>query len=646
MEVSEYISKFKRLIALERDAEINFHTEEIKSISAFAREKKGRCLTGMKRQENQKLEGDSVFRFVKDDKNPLPVNEMNIGSNVLISTSDPLNDSIKGIVRSKSQFSIDIYIPSQSNILYRKNIRIDMFVNDTTFETQKNILENMTSWKFEKRQIRDIILHTEKPTLGENVQFNFEDTTLNDSQRLAVKYSMREEEFYLIQGPPGTGKTKTSIEIIRQHIKLGKKVLVSADSNMAVDNIMLGILKDLEVIRIGESPKILPEIQEHTLGKVIEGHIRYGHIKKALERITELRELQRKETVPSRNNAKGISHFQLLKLAERGQEEFGIDKDTIKSMANWIKLQGRIKTLQKDIDEIKTKIIKDSINRASVICTTNSNANSPYISDIEFDLVLIDEAGQSTEPSCLIPISRAKKVIMVGDHKQLPPTILSEKADELSISLFERMFGKVRHTMLNTQYRMNPLINEFPSGEFYDNQLKSGQGTEDHEISKSNKIFEKPVTFIEVKGKEEKKKGATSYYNSDESEVVFELVRKYSRKGIDNDDIGIISPYLGQVRILKEQMPFIEVNSVDGFQGREKNMIILSLVRSNKNNQMGFLKDLRRLNVALTRARNELVVIGNPDTIKSNKTYNNFLNFVKEKGTYVSETELATILKD
>jgi predicted DNA helicase len=639
MELYEYIKKFKVLIARERNAEIEFHKEEIKSLTVFKREKKGRAFSGMVRDVNPRLEHDSIFRFKKENNDKLPHNEFTVGSNVLVSTGlNSVDNSLSGIVHFVTPIFIEIYFPKQANILFKKNLRIDLYVNETTYNTQNKVLDSVKDWNFERANLREIILHKQKPRLGDEVELSFYDYTLNPSQKLAVSYALREKDFYLIQGPPGTGKTKTSIEIIRQQIKQGKKVLVSADSNMAVDNIMLGLLDFIDVIRLGESPKILPKIQEHTFSRVIEKDIRFEFVRQGLEKLKRLKNKQRDYLIPNRKNSKGLSHFQIRKMAEREQSDFGITLKNIESMAKWIILQSEIQPLQIKVGKIKKEIIEKIVNSASVICTTNTNCAHDYLASIKFDLVLIDEAGQSTEPSCLIPISKAGKVIMVGDHKQLPPTILSQDAKDLSVSLFERMFNKTRFTLLDTQYRMHPLINEFSSKMFYDGKIKDAQGNETKKLEKD--AFSKNVVFIECFGKEEKHKGQTSYYNNEEVEMVFNLVLKYSKLGFKKEDMGVISPYKGQVNKLKDRLPFIEVNSIDGFQGREKKIIIISLVRSNDKESIGFLKDLRRLNVALTRAISELVVIGNPKTISCEDTYAKFIKFVKEKGCYVSEGNL------
>lgn len=615
MENYEYERKFVTLIAREKNAEKEFQEEEIKRLPAAIREKKGRTLTSMVRQKQNK-ERESIFRFVKGDNSVLPNNELNPGANVLLS-KDPLN-GITGSIVKITPHAIDIYIPKQSNLLY-KELRIDLYANDATYEAQKEAIESVKNWPMDRHQLADVILERKRPRLGKRESIDFFDNTLNPSQKLAVQYSLQEQDMYLIQGPPGTGKTKTSVEIVRQHLK-NNKILVCADSNVAVDNIMLGLLKYADVIRLGESPKILPEIQEHTLSNMIKTDVRYKQVEASQKRVNELRTKQRNELVPNKKNSRGISHLQIRKFAEQGVSEFGINADDMASMGRWIRLQEEIKLLQKRINSQKKKITKEKIDEATIICTTNTQASNL---DFSFDFVLIDEAGQSTEPSCLIPISKAKKAVLVGDHKQLPPTIISQDAKELSVSLFERMIGKCRYVLLDTQYRMHPLINEFPSKTFYEGKLKS---FEKNASKRLNSPFSKNVVFLECNGEE--KRHQTSYYNEKEAEKVRELVNKYIALGISPENIGVISPYSEQVRKLDDLE--VEVNTIDGFQGREKDLIIISLVRTNG---MGFLKDLRRLNVALTRAIKELVVLGH-SSIAKEPTYKAFMDFASAKGVY------------
>lgn len=625
MNIKEYTSKFLNLIQKERTAENEFHINEIKNTTPFIREKKGRAITNVIKQKIIS-DDEQIFRFTKQNSSEFFINDFQIGSNVIISIKNPLEEGLKGTVTKITKTYIDIKLNRISNIIKQSCLRIDLYVNDTTYETQKNILNNMKNWSFEQNKIKEILLYNSKPTLDTNTKItHFFDDTLNESQKIATTYALKEKEFYLIQGPPGTGKTKTSIEIIRQHLAKNKTILVCADSNTAVDNIMSGLLKHTLAIRIGNSPKIDEQIQNHTLTQVIKQDIKFTIMQQYQEQIKDLKKAQQNYTIPNKKNSNNLSYFQIKSMASRGQSGFNLSSEKIASMAKWIVSQEKIKNNLSKIDKLKKELIKKHLKSASVICTTNTNASSEYLANITFDLVLIDEAAQSTEPSCLIPISKSKKVILVGDHKQLPPTILSENAKELSISLFERMLKNSRYVILDTQYRMNPLINEFPSNEFYSGLIKS------HDSTKNNlSTQQKNVVFYDING--EQKIKSKSYYNNEEIDFIMQLLSDLIKKHkINASDIGIISPYSEQVKHIKSQTPFIDVNSIDGFQGKEKNIIIISLVRTKG---LGFLKDLRRLNVALTRAKNELIVIGNSKNLIQNETYKKFIDFVRKKGIY------------
>ena len=206
----------------------------------------------------------------------------------------------------------------------------------------------------------------------------------------------------------------------------------------------------------------------------------------------------------------------------------------------------------------------------------------------------------------------------------MPPTIISPDARELSVSLFERMVGKCKKILLDTQYRMHPLINEFPSRTFYEGKLKSDPKNAQKRCPSP---YPKNVVFLEACGPEERHH--TSYHNPTEAAAVKNLVTQYIEHGVKPENIGIISPYAEQVRRLR-RLVSVEVNTIDGFQGREKDLIIISLVRSL---QMGFLRDFRRLNVALTRAIRELVIVANP-FVGTDETYKEVMDFVAENGGY------------
>ena len=273
-----------------------------------------------------------------------------------------------------------------------------------------------------------------------------------------------------------------------------------------------------------------------------------------------------------------------------------------------------------------------------MILTTNSSAGSISLSNIQFDIAIIDEASQATIPSVLIPINKAEKFVLIGDHKQLPPVIFNNNTEYLKTSLFEELIinyeGQSEELLI--QYRMNKLLMEFPNRKFYENKLKCSKKSKNYYLNCG--VLEKydsssPLVFIDTSKHENNKESTLdyshSYINDLEIEIVLDIIKMYLNNGINPKNIGVISPYANQVRTINKKTN-VDVKSVDGFQGGEKDIIIISLVRSNNNGDIGFLKDMRRLNVSLTRAKKKLMIIGNRETLKINKDYKEFLEFCEQ----------------
>jgi predicted DNA helicase len=325
----------------------------------------------------------------------------------------------------------------------------------------------------------------------------------------------------------------------------------------------------------------------------------------------------------------------------------------MRSMANWILTNYEIDVRIKALKEMESIVLKEIITDADVVISTNSMAKSEILESFRFDVAVIDEGSQQIEPSTLIPIMKADKFFIAGDHKQLPPTVTSEEAKELEKTLFERLINKHPElsSMLQIQYRMNEKIMEFPDREFYGGKLRAAEIVRNHTLSDFN--LRKPEKFKEILNPEEplafldtstinayefQPEGSTSYENYEEAELAVAIAEELHRMGLDKKDIGIITPYAAQVKLIKqlliEKDLKVEVNSVDGFQGREKEAIIISFVRSNDEGEIGFLRDLRRLNVAITRPKRKLIAIGNAETLSNHETYRRFIEHVKEKGTF------------
>ena len=625
----DYKTHFLKLIELERKAEKEFHLEEIRHLTAKQRQSRGRALLNLKGKLIGRFLDYLIYRFsAKEEKE----HQIKVGDIVLISKGEPLKFSQEATVSAAAKKYIDVMV--KQKLFKSKHYRIDLFVSDITFKRMKNAILNIENSEFDP----EIILGIKSPQIKDSIE---KSEKLNQSQNEALKKA-KESELFLIHGPPGTGKTTTLAEVIKAN--LGKKILVAADSNVAIDN-LLEKFKDRKVVRIGHPAKIEDELLNLSLDVAIRQDARYIQIEKMINDIDKMKERRDKAfKKPTPATRRGLSNDEILTLASQNRSKRGLKASKIKQMAGWIEMSAKIANLYEQKENLLRKIIYEQIDNAEIVFATNSAAGSEFLENFKFDVVFIDEAAQAIEPSALIPLTKGKRVIMAGDHKQLPPTILSEKAKRLSFSLFER-FSKLypqATQMLTIQYRMNEKINKFPSCEFYNCNVISDESVKDIKLSDIASPtefigFDEPVVFFDTMGKflEQNKKGSFSKFNPLEAEFVKKLTDELKKSGLRNEAVGVITPYKDHEEYLKRIIPDIEIKSIDGFQGREKEVIILSLVRANDEEEIGFLKDKRRLNVALTRAKRKLIVVGDAKTLITNRIYADFLDYVHENGLYV-----------
>ena len=307
-----------------------------------------------------------------------------------------------------------------------------------------------------------------------------------------------------------------------------------------------------------------------------------------------------------------------------------------------------------DARQLESQAIDRILNNATVICATLTGLDSEILGQRQFDLAVIDEAAQSTEPVCWLPLLRARCLILAGDHCQLPPTILSQEAAKLgfNISLMERLVslhGPLVTRRLKVQYRMHEAIMNFSSQQFYDADLEAHDSVRSHLLCElpgvtANLLTQTPVQFIDTAGAgydEQPEPDGKSRLNPQEAELAARKVKGLLDAGVAAEAIAVIAPYAAQVRLLREKLsiPGLEIDSVDGFQGREKEAVILSLVRSNAEGEVGFLADIRRINVAMTRARCKLLVIGDSATLANHPFYQSMLAYFESIGAYHSVWE-------
>jgi regulator of nonsense transcripts 1 len=431
---------------------------------------------------------------------------------------------------------------------------------------------------------------------------------LNQSQFSAVK-DVLQQPLALIQGPPGTGKTVTSATLVYHLAKTGMgQVLVCAPSNVAVDHLTEKISNTgLRVVRLSAKSRealssSVDHLTLHTMVKSLDSPDKQ-----------ELRKLQ---------------------LLKESQGEL-------------------IPADEKKYRRLRSQTEREILQAADVICTTCVGAGDPRLSNFRFRQVLIDEATQAMEAEILIPVVQgAKQLVLVGDHCQLGPVIMCKKSAKagLNQSLFERLvLLGIRPIRLQVQYRMHPCLSEWPSDMFYEGTLQNG-------VNEAERTFKavdfpwpsphKPMMFYIANGVEEISSSGTSYLNRTEASIVEKVVTQFLKNNVTPDQIGVVTPYEGQRSYIvshmqrtgslrKELYAGIEVASVDSFQGREKDIIILTCVRSNDHQGIGFLSDPRRLNVALTRAKYGGIVVGNPRILAKNPLWNALVNYYKDHNVLV-----------
>ena len=445
--------------------------------------------------------------------------------------------------------------------------------------------------------------------------FSFSDISLpwlNATQQHAVNEVLRAKDVAIVHGPPGTGKTTTLVEAINETLARESQVLVCAQSNMAVDWISEQLVdRGINVLRIGNPTRVNNKMLGFTYERRFEAHPDYSQLWAIRKAIRELR-MQRK-----------------------GRTE------------NWHQKMDRLRSRA---TELEISINADLFGQARVIASTLVGASNNILDGQHYSTLFIDEAAQALEPACWIAIRRANRVILAGDHCQLPPTVKSIAALKAGLgkTLMERIVDSKPEvvTLLDTQYRMNEEIMRFSSSWFYDGKVKAAPITAHRGILD----YDTPIEWVDDVANDDETVGETfGRINKVEARQVMELLQAYFEKIgkqriIDESiDVGIISPYRAQVQYLRHLIkkeaffkPFrhlLSVNTVDGFQGQERDVIIVSLVRSNNDGQIGFLRDLRRMNVAMTRARSKLIIIGDHETLAHHEFYKKLYEYIKKHKT-------------
>lgn len=493
----------------------------------------------------------------------------------------------------------------------------DLAFDETSFAAMREALDDVASAKGSRlAELRDVLCGFVAPGFRELQPMTF--PWLNASQQRAVNKTLCCRDVMVVHGPPGTGKTTTLVEAVYETLRREPQVMVCAQSNAAVDWICGKLIdRGVPVLRVGNPARVDDKVLSATYERQFEAHPDYPELWGVRKAIREVSAGRRRM---SRADASALSN--------------------------------RLHNLRRRAVELEVKIQVEIFESARVVASTLVGSDNAVLKGRRFTTLYIDEAGQALEAACWIAIRKADRVIFAGDHCQLPPTVKSVEAERagLSRSLMESVVDKCRSAveLLTVQYRMNEAIMRFSSDWFYGGRLQAAEEVKCRGILD----FDSPVEWLDTSEMDfsEKYVSATGgRVNPDEGEFMLDSLEAYikrigeKRVEDENLDFAVISPYKAQVswlrrnakkrNVLRRLKGKIAINTIDGFQGQERDVVFISLVRSNDDGKIGFLSDLRRMNVAMTRARMKLVIIGSAATLTRHPFYEKlFLSQKKENG--------------
>ena len=514
-----------------------------------------------------------------------------------------------------------VAVPDNTSIMELQNaegLGVQLSFDETSYRAMCNALEKVIKAKNTRlAYLRDLFYS--KTLKAQHFTFApMRFPYLNPTQEAAVNRVLLAKDVSVVHGPPGTGKTTTLVEAVYETLRREPQVLVCAQSNMAVDWISEKLMdRGVNVLRIGNPRRVNDKMLSFTYERRFEAHPDYPQLWAIRKSIRELRGKHR-----------------------RGDSGYHQKLDRLKSRAA----------------ELEIRINAELFGSARVIAATLVGSDNRLLQGMKFGTLFIDEAAQALEAACWIPIGKASRVVLAGDHCQLPPTIKSMAAKKggLEVTLMERIVENKPEevTLLKMQYRMNDEIMRFSSDWFYFGQVESAplvrhRGILDYDL---------PIEWIDTSDIDAREEfvGATfGRMNKREAELTLAVLQHYFEKIgrprilEERIDVGIISPYRAQVQYLRQLIgkreffkpyrPLISVNTVDGFQGQERDVILISLVRANDEGQIGFLSDLRRMNVAMTRARMKLIILGDTTTLTRHPFYAKLYRYVEERGAESEE---------
>ena len=641
----EQLQKTLELIKLERQADLEQYRQKVLQRSLTQRVKEGVTWYPIRLMRDYIGTGERIIlelQRIHQLDQPHSFQSGKLVSLFCNASGKPEREHTNAVINYVQDNTITITLNSEDmpDWISDGQLGLDVMFDEMTYKEMEHAVKSVIKAEDNRvAELREIFLGDIK-NKNNTGGFKSENTVdyqeaikiLNESQIKAVDQILQTQDVAFIHGPPGTGKTTTLVQAIILTNKIEGQVLVCTPSNAAIDLLVEKLsTQGLNVVRIGHPARVTEQTLSKTLDARIANHSNYG----------ELRALRKQME-------------QARAAASKFKRNFGYNE---KAQRRQLKEEAR--ALKSDADMLEFYIINDLLQKADVICSTLVGSSHPVIRGLKFKTVFIDEAAQSLEPACWIPMLKSQRAILAGDHCQLPPTIKSNEAAKsgLALTLFEKGISKHPEmaTMLQVQYRMHEAIMKFSSRYFYKDELVAHASVKT-ELLRPNQL---PIEFIDTAGcgyAEQQDPETLSRFNVEEANLLIHQVEKLVEEvGMEEwleqkISMGIITPYRAQVdyllklaessHLLEPLHKLMTINTVDAFQGQERDVIAISFVRSNEKAEVGFLGDIRRTNVAMTRARKKLIMIGDSATLGSNPFYVELLEYVQGLEFYRSAFEV------
>jgi ATP-dependent RNA/DNA helicase IGHMBP2 len=620
LDLAEHLARMGRLLDAERDEERARFADARARLSLEEREARGLAIPDAEAVEEGGLAGRALVSYARPGARPLGAARIGVGSLVRVRLRrEPGDDAPVGVVARRSRARIAVaFDEPPPDWATDSRVVLELEPSAVTWERLASGLRRVAEAREGRRW--HAVLAGAPPRFEERRDASAPAAaTLNEEQARAVRLADAALDVACVHGPPGTGKTTVLVEVIRRAAARGESVLAAAPSNLAVDNLLERLVEaGVDGVRVGHPARVLPAVLSHTLEERVAAH-EAARIAKGL--VAEALELRR--TARKRRGRRGPGRFSEARSAERDA-----------------------RALLAEARALEARAEEEVLSRAPVVLATLTSLDAPALASRRFALAAVDEATQAVEPAAYLALLRAERAVLAGDHLQLPPTVLSAAAQEggLGVSLFERLVAlhgdAVKVTLLE-QHRMNERIMRFPSDALYGGALRA------HPDAAGRALDDAPLEVVDTAGRgfeEATPEGSDSKVNEGEAALAAAEVERILALGTAPADVAVIAPYDAQVQRLRQLLAErveagLEVDTVDGFQGREKEAVVVSLVRGNDAGEVGFLADVRRMNVALTRARRKLVVVGDSATVARHPFYARFFEHALAAGAWRSAWE-------